>query len=174
MLVYLNPGHDIRLDSGAVNRELNLRECDLARRAGTASARLLREAGHDVLVGQADNLSRICTEANEAGADIFISIHFNAFNTHVGGTEVYVSGSAASARLGASIYENLQKNLHFAPRGLKDGSRLFVLRQTVMPSVLAEICFIDNTAEIRRYLETEAEAAAALVAGVENYLRSGG
>ena len=43
-----------------------------------------------------------------------------------------------------------------------------------MPSVLAEICFIDNTAEIRRYLETEAEAAAALVAGVENYLRSGG
>lgn len=37
MLVYLNPGHDRKLDSGAVNTNLNLRECDLAWRLGEKS-----------------------------------------------------------------------------------------------------------------------------------------
>lgn len=34
MKVYINPGHDLDYDSGAVNPNSGLRECDVARKSG--------------------------------------------------------------------------------------------------------------------------------------------
>ena len=41
MKVFINPGHDINLDSGAVNPVYGTRECDVARDAGKMLARYL-------------------------------------------------------------------------------------------------------------------------------------
>ena len=80
MKIYLNAGHDRQLDSGAVNADLGLRECDAAYELTMQVKQYLERNGIDVLFGQSDNLYDICDEANDADVDIFVSIHFNAFN----------------------------------------------------------------------------------------------
>ncbi len=45
MKVFINPGHDVALDSGAVNPVYGTRECDVARDAGKMLARYLETAG---------------------------------------------------------------------------------------------------------------------------------
>ena len=43
--IFINPGHDIDLDSGAVNPNTGRRECDVARDAGKLLAWYLQTAG---------------------------------------------------------------------------------------------------------------------------------
>ena len=49
MKVFINPGHDIKYDSGAVHYDTNvnvdLRECDVALKIGTAVQKYLEVAG---------------------------------------------------------------------------------------------------------------------------------
>lgn len=87
MRVFINPGHDIDLDSGAVNPNYGTRECDVARNAGKMLARYLQTAGCEVRTLQSDDLGLVCETSNEWGADIFVSLHCNAFNTVARGTE---------------------------------------------------------------------------------------
>ena len=58
MKVYLNPGHDRLLDSGAVNAALNLRECDLAYELAEAVQAYLERNGVAVVLGQAKRRRR--------------------------------------------------------------------------------------------------------------------
>lgn len=60
MKVYLNPGHDRLLDSGAVNAALNLRECDLAYELAEAVQAYLERNGVAVVLGQSDDLYAVC------------------------------------------------------------------------------------------------------------------
>ena len=50
MKVYLNAGHDRQLDSGAVNADLGLRECDAAYELTMQVKQYLERNGIDVLL----------------------------------------------------------------------------------------------------------------------------
>ena len=78
MKVFINPGHDPRVDSGAVNPTYGTRECDVVREAGEMLADYLTNAGCEVRIMQDDNLVMVCDESNEWGADVFVSLHCNA------------------------------------------------------------------------------------------------
>ena len=88
MKVYLNPGHDTKYDSGAVNPETGLRECDVAAAVGELVRGYLEKAGCEVMLRQSDNLfydsdyanrsEPVVVEANNWGADILVSLHCNA------------------------------------------------------------------------------------------------
>ena len=80
MKVYLNAGHDRQLDPGAVNRRLHLCECDAAYELALGIQQYLERNGIAVVFGQDDDLYRICDQANQAECDLFVSIHFNAYN----------------------------------------------------------------------------------------------
>ncbi|WP_337544670.1 N-acetylmuramoyl-L-alanine amidase [Megasphaera sp.] len=54
-------------------------------------------------------------------------------------------------------------------RGLKERPGLFVLRNTIMPAVLVEVCFIDNDFDWRRYDAHRDEAARAIATGIIQY-----
>ena len=56
MKVYINPGHDRDYDSGAVNPNTGLRECDVAYDIGNRVRNYLEDAGYDVRLMQSDNL----------------------------------------------------------------------------------------------------------------------
>lgn len=56
MKVFINPGHDPRFDSGAVNPISGLRECDVALSIGEILRDLLIENNHQVYLLQSDNL----------------------------------------------------------------------------------------------------------------------
>ena len=169
MKVYLNAGHDRQLDSGAVNTHLGLRECDAAYDLSQRIQQYLEDNGIAVLFGQNDDLYVICDEANAAECDVFISIHFNAFNGRASGTETLISGSTGSLMLGHCIQSNIRAVLSLPNRGLKERPEFFVLRRTMMPAVLVEVCFIANDSDWRRYDAHADDVARAIATGIMQY-----
>jgi len=143
MKVFLNPGHDINLDSGAVNPVYGTRECDVARDAGKMLARYLDIAGCDVRTLQSDDLGLVCEQSNEWGTDIFVSLHCNAFNTQARGTETLYK-SFNGQRLAQCIQDQIINSINTVDRGVKKRDGLWVLNGTNATAVLVEMAFIDN------------------------------
>jgi N-acetylmuramoyl-L-alanine amidase len=170
MLCFINPGHDRQLDSGAVNPVTGIRECDEAFALGEMVQACLEEAGIAVRLRQDDDLAAVCEEANDRSADLFVSIHFNAFNGKVSGTETLVNTTPASLVLGHCIQQQVQAVLGLPNRGLKERPKLWVLRGTIMPAALVEVCFIDHMADMTRYQAKKRETAAAIARGIKDYM----
>jgi N-acetylmuramoyl-L-alanine amidase len=96
-----------------------------------------------------DSLSKRCQIANANRVDYYVSIHFNAFNGSANGTEVYAISSGAR-RIAQYVLTNVIR-LGFYNRGVKDGSHLFVLKNTNMPAILVECCFIDSRRDMELF-----------------------
>ena len=183
MKVYLNPGHDTKYDSGAVNPETGLRECDVAAAVGELVRGYLEKAGCECRILQSDNLAgeseysdrqgnTVCGDANDWGADVFVSIHCNAANTAARGTEVecYDADSGnAGAQLAQCIQSQIVDALGTTDRGIKSRPGLLVLRQTDMPAVLVEMAFIDNDEDAALLAGKTDEFARAIARGVTDY-----
>lgn len=75
MKVFVNPGHDPNVDSGAVNIDYDVREADVTKQAGALLERGLKRAGHEVMLLQSDDLDAVVAAANDWPADIFVSLH---------------------------------------------------------------------------------------------------
>ena len=82
--------------------------------------------------------------ANESGADLFIAIHFNAGGGT--GTEAYVYPGSSAAQYAARMSANVAAALGIRDRGLKTAS-FHVLRNTSMPALLLEVCFVDDVTD---------------------------
>lgn len=147
MRVFINPGHDIDLESGAVNPNYGTRECDVARNAGKMLARYLQTAGCEVRTLQSDDLGLVCETSNEWGADIFISLHCNAFNTVARGTETLYK-SYNGQQLAQLIQDQIINSINTVDRGIKKRDDLWVLNGTDAVAVLVEMAFIDNDEDL--------------------------
>lgn len=81
--------------------------------------------------------------ANEANADLFVSVHTNAVTSRQAhGAEVLVySLTSSSMPVAEDILDNLTE-LGLRNRGVKPRPDLTVLRRTAMPAVLVETAFI--------------------------------
>lgn len=180
MKVYINPGHDREYDSGAVNPNNGTREADIAATVGEAVAGYLQDAGCEVMMRQSDNLcwdsdyadrqdAAVCPEANQWGADIFVSIHCNAANTIAKGTEVECYGSGEGERLAQCIQNQIVSSLGTVDRGVKYMPKLLVLRKTLMTSVLVEMAFIDQDEDCQLLTEKTDEFARAIARGITDY-----
>jgi len=92
-------------------------------------------------------LSTRCNRANTAGAHLYVSVHANA-NTGQwgdwGGIETYTWNKGDSLRIGKLIHQELLKGTQLTDRGVKDGTWLYVLKNTKMPAVLVECGFMDS------------------------------
>ena len=177
MRIFLNPGHDVNLDSGAVNPHTGLRECDVALQIGMSLQSCLKECGHFVEMLQSDNLAGetphlpcVVDAAEEAEADIFISIHCNAANGIARGTETLVHHLGGEADvLARFIQREIVSALGTRDRGVKERPELIVLRLTSMPAVLVETAFIDQDDDAF-LLENHADTfAAAIEHGIAAY-----
>lgn len=105
----------------------------------------------DTSHSQNENLWTITDFHNAQKRDLDISVHFNAFEQRQQpvGTEVwYVTQSSLAKRLSAAM-----ASVGFIDRGAKYTSGLHFLNQTVMPSVLLEVCFVDSQADCDIYAE---------------------
>lgn len=92
-----------------------------------------------------DSLNTICNRANGWGADLFVSIHFNAGGGDGFESLVYSSKTKALGQ----VFEKYAKSVGQNSRGVKYRPELAVLRLTKMPSVLNEIAFVDNKKDIK-------------------------
>jgi len=113
-------------------------------------------------------------KANNAKADAYVSIHFNALNaiwgTH-GGIETYHHPSSIKGKeLAELIQDELIKETGLRDRGVKSAN-FQVLRETKMVSILAECGFMDNLEEAKLMLNEnyQMRCARAIAKGICKY-----
>lgn len=93
--------------------------------------------------------------ANDKKADLFVSIHNNsAENTSARGTEVLCQFGTESEKLAKNILDSVTANIQTTNRGLKDGSRMSVIRNTNMPAVIVEGLFLSNAEDANMLKDT--------------------
>ena len=132
---------------------------------------LLRAEGHTVYdctdengTTQSKNLANIVTLQNQHTVDLDISIHFNASDGQGHGTEV-LQYSSKTQNYSKRIVDNIAA-LGFRNRGVKDGSKLYVLRKSKNRAILIECCFCDNAGDAKIY--NADKMASAIVSGILN------
>ena len=156
LTIVIDPGHNYNgVDTGAVGN--GIREQDITYYIAEKVKPLLESKGFTVIMTRNsvyDNVSnesvsaslrRRADIANNAGADLFVSIHCNAGGGT--GTETYYYYNSAS---GAALAKNIQgyvtNLLGLSNRGIKEAG-FAVLKYTDMPSVLLETAFIDTASD---------------------------
>ena len=171
MKVFLNPGHAPNGDPDPGACGCGLRECDVAKDVADLVEHYLVAAGIEVVGNmQDDSLGAVVNTANESGADIFVSIHCNAFNGSANGTETCVyPSSGAGGDLGQCIQNQIIDALGTTDRGLKERPGLYVLNSTDMPAVLVELAFIDNEDDAELLRNNQDDFARAIARGITDY-----
>lgn len=121
------------------------------------------------------SLSNRCKTANNAKADLFVSIHANAFGitwNNANGWEIFIyKGSVNGKKLAEAIRKESIALLKLKDRGIKT-SNFTVLTKTNMPAVLIEHGFYTNKKECAKLkdLEFRKKCAIADAKGILAYL----
>lgn len=169
MRIVLNAGHMPGMDPGACGSYST--EAEICRQVMERCAVLLRDSGHEVLSVQSDDLELIVGATEGFRADIFVSIHCNGAVTQAAkGTEVYAM-SEGGYQLGLCIHRAIVDCLETVDRGVKDGSRLYVVNQTEATAVLVELAFITNEDDEWLLNQRTEDFASAVTAGIVEYCR---
>ncbi|EOU1998937.1 N-acetylmuramoyl-L-alanine amidase [Clostridium perfringens] len=134
----------------------------------------LRKEGHEVLdvtPGNCDvntDLRYGVNKAEEWGADLFISIHFDkAYDSYNGalGTGTWICGAGGQAEVYARrIVNSIANGTGLRNRGVKTNPKLYELRKTSMPAVIIEVCFCEATTDVSIYKATGANLIGELIA----------
>lgn len=105
---------------------------------------------------------------SKVGADLFVSLHMNAAQASVHGTEVFYSSSnnksnkagLNSQKLAQVFLDNIVSNLGTDNRGVKQ-ARFVVVHNNTVPAVLIELGFMSNKEEIKKLSNEEWQDKAA-------------
>lgn len=184
--IAIDPGHG-GSDSGAIG-PTGIMEKSVTLRVSRELKRLLEAEGAAVILTRTgdtevsskganatavEELEARCEIANRADADIFLSIHADAFtNPEVKGTTAYyyTKGSAQSRRLADSVRTALIDSIGTVDRGTQT-CNFYVVKHTDMPAILVEISFISNPDE-ERMMNSEAgikKIAQGIADGIADY-----
>lgn len=109
-----------------------------------AGARVVMTRSSDVFVDLYDR----AYIANDAWADVFVSIHLNAFHhSQMMGSQTYhYPGSRSGERLAGFVQSAMLRNLKRPDREVRSAN-FVVLRETTMPAILVEPVFLTNPEE---------------------------
>lgn len=186
--ILIDPGHG-GPDTGAIgpsrtyeknnNLAIALALNDILKQAG-AKTILTRDTDISPAVNFPDNddLAARVNIANLTKADLFISIHNNAFlKPEVQGTETYYCGEnpqkQESQYLATCIQSAFIDTLGTSNRKVKEAN-FYVIRYTNMPAILLETAFISNPYEEARLQNPtfQNNVAAAIFEGIYNYYKN--
>ncbi|AFZ02832.1 N-acetylmuramoyl-L-alanine amidase [Calothrix sp. PCC 6303] len=163
-------GHNCPPDTGARGIKF---EDNLTLDVGNRVISKLRALGHEVIECKPsrastvkDSLTARCARANSSKVETYVSIHFNAFNRQANGTEIFAVGEKGR-KIAKNVLDEFVR-LGFFNRGVKNGSHLFVLRNTEMTAILVECCFIDSQKDMKLY--NPENSANAIVKGLTGKL----
>ena len=188
--IVIDPGHGGR-DPGKENHRLHVNEKTMVLDTAMRLQRVLESMGYRVILTRTDDrhlgedktadLLKRNLIAKQAGADLFISLHYNAVGSNaqrVTGVEVYTltpqhqystadpehdddkgaaelnAGNAFdhwNMLIGYHVHRRMIEELGASDRGLKR-ARWAVLRHAECPGILIEAGFLSNDAETRKIM----------------------
>lgn len=176
-LVVVDAGHGGR-DPGAVGSLVQ--EKVLTLRASLMLQKELEKQGFKVYMTRSKdeyvNLYDRAAMAEGINATLFVSIHINAHTgSSANGIEVLYGNESLSSDKGLAqkIQYELIKQLGATDRGIAHRANLAVLRETTMPSVLAELGFLSNPAEQSKLMDNSylQKAANSIAKGIVEFLK---
>lgn len=136
-----------------------LNELTEDRKVKDSVVKYLKQLGHEVLdvtppansdLNKNTDLAYGVNKANEWGADLFVSFHFNkAYDSYNGalGSEVCVYSTHEAAQ---RVVDGLA-SLGFKNRGQKVRTNLYELKHTNMKAMIVETCFVEATEDVELY-----------------------
>lgn len=142
------------------------------RKVKDAVIKYLRKLGYEVLdvtppvnytSDEYQDLAYGVNKANEWGADLFVSIHFNkAYDSYNGalGSEVCVYSTHEIAQRVVDALEELG----FKNRGQKIRTGLYELKHTKMKAMIVETCFVEATEDVELYKKLGPDAIGKAIA----------
>jgi len=181
-VILIDAGHNYSgKDTGAENTELGVREEEITWLIADSLRERLRDMGYTVVMTREkmtdsiantstlDSLQARVDLAHTSFADLYISIHCNTGGGS--GTETYcfqLGGYAA--RLANLIQDKIPEMTGLYDRGVKTAN-FFVNKNTLMPSVLIETGFMDNSydMEVLASREGREKIAQAIADAVREY-----
>jgi N-acetylmuramoyl-L-alanine amidase CwlD len=157
-LIVIDPGHG-GSDCGAINKSLGLSEAEVTLDICKRLAVLLKAQGWNVVMTRTqdvdvsyagssarEELGARVKVANEAKADMFLSVHCNASvspSSH--GTSLHYYKQSDYV-LASELQQAVLSSTGRSNRGLQ-ANRFYVLAHTQMPAVLVETAFLTNASE---------------------------
>lgn len=121
----------------------------------------------DVSSTDNDSLADRVNRANQAKADIFVAIHYNAYDGKFDkydpeGISVHIyPKSKEGRRLAECVLKYLKQGIKQKNRGIKENN-FYVLRKTTMPAILTENGFMDNKREAMLMLDPDFQEEVAI------------
>ncbi|PRR84230.1 N-acetylmuramoyl-L-alanine amidase [Clostridium luticellarii] len=155
-VIAIDPGHGMGSDIGATGIN-GLQEDDITLSVGLKVGAILSAKGVNVVytrtadmrstpMSVTESLQKRCDISNRANAKYFICIHANYFDDPAAnGTEtLYYTGNSEGERLASNIQSSIVDEVGTYDRGLKDGSWLYVAKNTDATAALVELGFVSN------------------------------
>ena len=171
----IDPGHGGK-DPGTVGKvPFQLKEKEVNLGVSLLLESELVKMGHNVTMTRREDvylkLEARAEAANQANADVFISVHSNSDkNTSAEGMEVYhMPGSTEGKRIAGKVMKSMADAFpDHRNRGVKEKSYA-VLRLTRMPAILVECEFLSNPNQLvfLSKKETQQELAVAIAKAFE-------
>jgi N-acetylmuramoyl-L-alanine amidase len=180
MRIAISSGHGSKIPGAIGPDPWGLHEHTEAVRVVNLVAGFARAAGAQVLTyedtisdDQSENLSRICGWHNQAfgnGGDLAVSVHFNSngnTETEPRGTECWYF---SQGELAEAVASEIAMASGLKDRGKKYSDGLSFLMNTVAPSILIEVAFVNSKPDTdlyRRSVENIAESIASVITGAD-------
>ena len=168
-LVVLDAGHGGANPGATYNGR---QEKDDALALVLAIGPILEENGVDVYYTRTSDIYESpyqkAMEANNIGADYFVSIHRNSSpypNQYTGIESLVYNLYGEAARLAYNINAQLEQ-VGFVNHGVNERPNLVVLNSTQMPAVLVEVGFINTDADNQLFDERFDDIARAIANGI--------
>ncbi|WP_194844216.1 N-acetylmuramoyl-L-alanine amidase family protein [Candidatus Clavichlamydia salmonicola] len=182
-VIIIDPGHGGK-DRGTISVKDRHQEKEIALNTAMLVKTALTNIGYRVLMTrQSDiyvSLAKRAAFANESGASLFVSIHYNyAPQSMAHGTEIYYykdqknnNRSRESQKIGEMVLRRMVARTGIHSRGIKTAN-FSVIRETKMPAILIEVGFLSNFEECKRIADPKYryKLAKGIAEGIEGYFK---
>lgn len=182
-IIMIDAGHGGN-DKGACVNKPYCKEKRLALQTAVLVEKHLKQLGYRVVMTRKTDcflsLDKRVSMANSLSCDLFVSIHYNScpsespsgFEIHFTDDPNNVKKTKASQKLANAILSRLAFRTKAKNRGLKKG-KLYVTKNTDMPSVLVEGGFLTNLNERKKILQYayRDKIAMGIAEGINKFLR---
>lgn len=175
-VVFIDAGHG-GIDEGCAKNGVQEKTINLA--IAKIVQEKLENSGYDVIMAREEDIFVTKEDrvrmANEAQADIYVSIHQNsAQDSRINGMEVWYDGADETRdnkRLSQLVSKQTAGSTEAVERALRPDADFHVTGSTLMPACLIEAGFLTNPKERARLVtaEYQEQVAEGIVRGIEYY-----